>query len=218
MNVRDCFSEFPKCGLNTEPKYYQVFHYNVVTLNSKIMAQFVSYDPSVKVNGQTIMSVVNAMEFGRETRLSILKKHGLENIDPEKWYDQQKWLDAFKEIYNIIGENTLYIIGKAIPANAKFPPEIDSLEKALNAIDMAYHMNHTKGEIGSYKVTEFDASKKQAVMVCDNPYPSDFDRGIITTMLVRFKPKGSTKYSVTLDTTKETRLKGANSCTYIINW
>ncbi|GAA0190728.1 hypothetical protein GCM10009122_52580 [Fulvivirga kasyanovii] len=182
------------------------------------MAQFVSYDPNVKVNGQTIMSVVNAMEFGQETRLNILKKHGLVNINAEEWYDQQKWLNAFKEIYNNIGENTLYIIGKAIPANAKFPPEIDTLEKALNAIDVAYHMNHTKGKIGNYKVTEFDAEKRQAIMVCDNPYPSDFDRGIITTMLVRFKPKDSTKYSVTLDDSKGSRLKGGDSCTYIIKW
>jgi hypothetical protein len=182
------------------------------------MAQFISYDPNVKVNGQTIMSVVNAMEYGRETRFEILKKHGLTEIKPDGWYDQQKWLNAFEEIYKSIGEKTLYIIGKAIPANAKFPPEIDSLEKALSAIDVAYHMNHTKGEIGSYKLAQYDGKTRKAVMICNNPYPSDFDRGIITAMLTRFKPKDSIKYDVVLDTTKETRLNGANSCTYSINW
>ena len=29
-----------------------------------------------------------------------------------------------------------------IPANAKFPPQIKTIEDALGAIDMAYHMNH----------------------------------------------------------------------------
>jgi hypothetical protein len=182
------------------------------------MAQFIAYDPVVKVNGQTILSVVNAMEFGKETRKEILEKHGLVNIEPEGWYDQQKWLDAFREIHDSLGTNTLYIIGKAIPENAKFPPEINSLEKALNAIDVAYHMNHTKGDIGSYKVIEFDDKKRKAVMTCSNPYPSDFDRGIINAMLVRFKPKDSLKYSVALDTSKETRINGADSCTYTIGW
>jgi hypothetical protein len=182
------------------------------------MAQFIAYDPKVKVNGQTILSVVNAMEFGQGTRLNILEKHGLADVDPTGWYDQQNWLDAFKEIRDSLGTNTLYIIGKAIPANAKFPPEIDSLEKALNAIDVAYHMNHTKGEIGNYKLTEFDTTKRRAVMTCNNPYPSDFDRGIISAMLIRFKPKDSLKYEVALDTSKESRLKGADSCTYIIKW
>lgn len=182
------------------------------------MAQFIAYDPGVKVNGQTILSVVNAMEYGREGRLELLKKHGLTDIQPEEWYEQQKWLNAFRDIYNSLGEKTLFIIGKAIPENAKFPPEIDSLEKALKAIDIAYHMNHTKGEIGTYKVTEFDAKKRRAVMVCNTPYPSDFDRGIITTMTGRFRPKDSVKYDVVLDNTKETRLKGAQTCTYIITW
>jgi hypothetical protein len=182
------------------------------------MAQFIAYDPNVKVNGQTILSVVNAMEYGKDGRMQILKKHGLSIIEPEGWYDQQKWLNAFREIHDTLGTNTLYIIGKAIPANAKFPPEIDSLEKALNAIDVAYHMNHTKGNIGNYKVTEFDGKKRRAVMTCNNPYPSDFDRGIINAMLVRFKPKDSIKYDVVLDTSKETRIRGADSCTYSVSW
>lgn len=182
------------------------------------MAQFIAYDKNVQVNGQTILSVINAMEFGKETRAEILKKYGMDNVDPEKWYNQQSWLDAFKEIRDTLGEKTLYIIGKAIPANAKFPPEIDNLEKALGSIDVAYHMNHTKGEIGHYTLTEFDRSKKKAVVVCDNPYPSEFDRGIIMAMLSKFRPKGSVRYDVQLDLSKETRQNGADSCTYEVTW
>lgn len=182
------------------------------------MAQFIAYDNKVKVNGQTILSVINAMEYGKDTRSAILKKHGLGEIDPEKMYDQQSWLNAFKDIYDTLGEKTLYIIGKAIPANAKFPPEIDTLEKGLGSIDIAYHMNHSKGEIGHYQLKEFDAANKRAVMVCNTPYPSEFDRGIIMAMLSKFKPKNSIKYDVQLDTTKETRLKGADSCTYLVSW
>ena len=83
------------------------------------------------------------------------------------------------------------MIGKAIPENADFPPEVDNLEKALGPIDVAYPMNHRGGETGHYKLVSYDEEKKEATMVCNNPYPSEFDRGIITTMLRKFKPLDS---------------------------
>lgn len=181
------------------------------------MAQFIAFERNVEVNGHTILAVINALEVGKEFRREILAKHGI-NPEPGGWYSQQAWLNAFREIAETIGQNTLFMIGKAIPEYADFPPNIDSLEKALASIDIAYHMNHQKGEIGNYTLKSFDEGNKTAIMVCNNPYPSDFDRGIITTMLRKFKPKNSFKYDVVLDTTKETRLNGAESCTYTITW
>jgi len=181
------------------------------------MAQFIAFDPKVEVNGETILSVVNTIAVGQEGRLAILKKHGI-NPEEGQWYKQQLWLNAFKEISDELGDRTLFVIGKAIPEHAKFPPQIDNLQKALAAIDMAYHMNHRNGEIGKYTLKEFDDKKRKAVMVCSNPYPSEFDRGIISTMLRRFKPLDSVKYDVILDTSKETRMKGGESCTYLVQW
>jgi len=181
------------------------------------MAQFVAFEKGVEVNGQTILALIEALEVGKDFRREILAKHG---IIPERheWYDQQAWLDAFREISDTIGDRTLFMIGKAIPEHADFPPVIDTLEKALASIDIAYHMNHRKGEIGSYILKSFNEDDKVAIMICNNPYPSEFDRGIITTMLRRFKPKNSYKYDVILDTEQETRLNGGESCTYKVIW
>ncbi|NOQ26074.1 MAG: hypothetical protein GQ564_11980 [Bacteroidales bacterium] len=181
------------------------------------MAVYKSFAEGVEVNGQTILSVVKALSSGQDTRLKILKKYGIDP-EPDKWYSQQAWLDAFKEISTVIGDHTLFMIGKSIPENATFPPEINNIEMALNAIDQAYHMNHQGGEIGHYKLIDFDEIRKSASMACNNPYPSGFDRGIITTMVRKFRPKDSFKTDVTLDTTKETRTKGAESCTFKIAW
>lgn len=186
--------------------------------NKNIMAQFVSFDPAVKVIGNSILLFVNAMDFGKEERIEILEKHGLANLDANEWYDLQKWLDAFKELSEGIWASTLFIIGKDIPANAKFPPDIDSIEKALYSINIAYRMNHTSGDIGSYDVTMFDAAQRKAVMVCRNPYPSDFDRGILAAITERFKPEDSVSTEVKLDLSKESRVNGADSCTYLISW
>jgi hypothetical protein len=182
------------------------------------MAQFIPSEKGVEVNGQTVLSIVNALEAGRSTRHNILAKHNLTNPDPKGWYSQKDWLDAFKEISETFGVHTLFAIGEAIPENAIFPPEIDNLESALASIDVAYHLNHRYGEIGHYTLTSFDDKKRTAIMVCNNPYPSEFDKGIITTMVRKFKPSDSFIYDVQLDETKETRLRGADSCTYIITW
>ncbi len=55
-------------------------------------------------------------------------------------------------------------------------------------------------------------------MVCNNPYPSDFDRGIIDSMAQKFKPAGTAIVIVKLDDSQPTRKKGADSCTYTVKW
>ncbi|MEO1049138.1 MAG: hypothetical protein AAFX87_00840 [Bacteroidota bacterium] len=182
------------------------------------MAQFKAFSPDVQVNGEAILAVVNAMNYGIATRKEILHKNGLKNVQPGQWYEQQQWLNTFKEIHDVLGPSTLFMIGRAIPEHAKFPPEVNDLQKALTALDMAYKMNHKGGNIGYYKLQHFDASKRQATMECKNPYPCEFDRGIILTMLRKFRPQDSFKYDVILDATQETRLGGGDSCTYRIEW
>ncbi|MDY6935046.1 MAG: hypothetical protein SVZ03_12600 [Spirochaetota bacterium] len=194
------------------------------------MAQFIAINKDVEVNGETVLSIVAGMGVMHDLALSILLKNGIDNPKQGEWYSQQNWLNAFKQILKEIGFNTLFSIGKKIPENANFPPEINSLETALKGIDVAYHMNHRlfgeqlfdpntgnmKEGIGHYNYKKIDETK--AMMVCDNPYPCDFDRGIIEAMTKRFKPQGSIIISVTHDDSAQCRKEGANSCTYIVDW
>jgi hypothetical protein len=107
------------------------------------LAQYVPFAPNVEVNGETVLATVNSFpEFMRSFALKMLAENGISNPVPGQWYKQKAWLDSFKTIAEKYGSNTLFEIGKAIPANAKFPPEIDNIEKTLGSIDVAYHMNH----------------------------------------------------------------------------
>ena len=193
------------------------------------MAQFKAFSNEVEVNHQTVMAFINSMPQGQNKRREILEKHGIV-LDTKEWYNQQKWLDAFKEVAEKYGEMNLFLIGKAIIENADFPP-MNSIGDALNAIDVAYHMNHRingkimfdseTGEklkgIGNYKLSYYNEKEQRAIMVCDNPYPSKFDEGIITQIVRNFQTY-SFKCKILLDTTKETRKDGANTCTYNISW
>ncbi len=180
------------------------------------MTQFVGFAPAVQVNGETVLAVVDGMGVAKEKALAILADNNIHSPNWDMWYLQQNWLNAFKDISETLGPDTLHAIGLKIPENAKFPKEIDTIEKALRAIDVAYHMNHRNGEIGTYGFQS--TGPRSAKMVCRNPYPCAFDRGIIEAMARRFQPANSPAVSVRHDDSAPCRQEGADSCAYLVQW
>lgn len=180
------------------------------------MKLFKASSPNVEVNGETVFSIIDGMSAFKAKAEKILSENDIENPRPGLWYNQQAWLNAFKSIAEHIGPSTLNAIGQKIPENAKFPPEINDIHKALGAIDVAYHMNHRNGEIGSYKYQKID--DKNVKIICTNPYPDEFDKGIIVAMTRRFKPAGVINVKVNIDESQPTRTKGGDSTTFLISW
>lgn len=194
------------------------------------MAEFVAFEPGIEVNGEAILSVIDGSTI-KGVAIALLARHGIIQPRPGQWYSQQAWLNCFKEIHASIGPNTCFLIGRKIPENAVFPADIDNIEKALSSIDVAYHLNHRKNGtilfdaqsgqmhegIGHYGYERIPG-RKQAHMICNNPYPCDFDRGIIDTMARKFKPNGTLFTKVTHDDTAPCRKLGADACTYLIEW
>ena len=178
------------------------------------MTQFIAFDPNTEVNGATIMSITDGLGASAG---SVLTTHGLHNLQADQWYPQQLWLDAFRDIAatSVNAMLDLVNIGMKIPENALFPPDIKSIQSALESIDVAYRMNHRGGEIGSYQCISVGHS--QMDMVCRNPYPCDFDYGLIYSMVRRFRPL-KTQFVVQHDDTAPCRKKGADSCIYHVTW
>lgn len=179
------------------------------------MTQFKAIDPWVEVKGAAVISVIEGMGLFRKAALRILAKHGISDPRENRWYRQQDWLDAFKEISEQIGSATLEAIGKKIPETAAWPSDIKTIEDALASIDVAYHMNHRGGEIGHYRFEKGDGTS--ARIVCDNPYPCAFDLGIIKTTASKFV-SGKVVPNVKHADPQHCRTKGAKSCTYVITW
>jgi hypothetical protein len=178
------------------------------------MAQFIAFDPKVEAIGQAVMASLAGMG---EAAKPFLKAHGLDDIQLAQWYLQQNWLDFLKDLADkkINAMPDMVSIGLKIPENALFPPEINSIPTALTALDVAYHMNHRNGEIGHYRAEVIGDSAID--MVCENPYPCDFDYGIIYGMVRRFRPTG-VPFTVRHDDEAPCRKKGGDSCTYHVTW
>lgn len=191
------------------------------------MAQFKAFRPDVEVYGAVVLSVINGMGEFKSMGENILSQHGIKRPQADLWYPQQPWLDSFKTISEKIGQRTLFAIGKKILEAVEWPAWINSFDTGMQAINMNYHLRHridgvpmlneqtgeTTPGIGhyDYKGKTGDTS---AVMVCTNPYPSEFDRGILTAMGRKFHGA----LEVQLDPTQPTRTQGADSCTYILTW
>ena len=194
------------------------------------MPQFKAINQNVEVNGQTVLSIVHGMGAMKDMGLKILSENNINDPQPNQWYLQQDWLNAFKKISEKIGPNTLFVIGKSIPENAEFPPEIDDIDKALAAIDIAYHMNHRLNEkplfnpqtgqitegIGHYIYKK--NGSRSAEITCDNPYPCDFDRGIIEAMAKKFMPADSMTVKIEHKEQNGCRKKEDNCCSYLVTW
>lgn len=174
------------------------------------MAEYVALDPDVEVLAQAIQACIEGLG---EDATSVLRMNGIDKVEPDHWYKQQAWLTALKTL-NDTGVFNMVAVGMKIPESAVFPPDINSIESALAAIDVAYHMNHRNGEIGHYKYET--VGPKHARLVCDNPYPSDMDYGIIYGMTRRFAPPGTQFTVVRADS--PSRLKGDDKCIYDVTW
>jgi len=194
------------------------------------MVQFKAITPRAKVSGDALLAMVEGLGAFKNFALQILEENGIKDSQRDKWYSQQSWLNAFKTIAEKVGPNTLYNIGTKIPENAKWPPHVDTIEKALASIDVAYHMNHQidnevlfnpntgvmKEGIGHYGFEKL--GEKEVKMVCNNPYPCDFDRGIISNTVAIFNKNGKQYPKVAHDDSGSCRNKGDNACNYIVTW
>jgi hypothetical protein len=180
-----------------------------------IMAIFRAYDATTEVSGESVVSLVEGTGVWAASAKRMLSENGIADPKPGQWYSQQAYLNGFKTVAQKTGPAVLRNIGRSIPDRAKWPPEVNTVEAGLNSINVAYHMNHRKGKAGNYTFTKINS--KSAIMVCDNPYPDNFDYGLIESVAKKFCKAGD-NVTVKIDEKKPQRDKGAESTTYIIEW
>jgi hypothetical protein len=189
----------------------------------------------MEVNGTLVNLVMEGMGAFPTIATRYLNQAGVRDLhsDHETFYPLQIFTDLLAQMEKEIGDATMVGLGRFIPKEAIFPQEIRTLEEAMKMIDVAYHMNHrdSRGQmmfdpertpplldgIGSYKC-EFAPDKREVLLVCDNPYPCQFDLGIITEMVQRFKPKSSLYARVNHLSDQPCRKRGDATCTYQVRW
>ncbi|MBN2135730.1 MAG: hypothetical protein JW737_08380 [Acidobacteria bacterium] len=138
--------------------------------------EYKSFNKEVLVNGEVISSFIKAFT---QTNLAtkILSKHGLDDIREGKWYKQQNYFNALKEIENTFGSIMLTQVGSKIVKTAKLIKS-DNIFDFFSEIGTSYNMNHRGDDKSYYKIVE--KSSNYLILETNNPYPDSFDRGLYT--------------------------------------
>ncbi len=197
--------------------------------------QFRAFEPGIEVWGLGLSWMVAGFRIVPETGLRYLTKHGLTVAGPDgkprletnAWYPLESWLSCFEAICREVGSSVMFDIGRHVGANAPQPPHIDDIDATLRSLDVTYHHFHRKNGvrmfdaatgkmlegIGHYEYRRaWDA--KKILVVCENPYPCDFDLGNITGFATRFEPRAKVAH----DDEGVCRKRGAERCSYVITW
>lgn len=178
------------------------------------MPEFIAIEPDVEVKGAAVLATLHGIN--KEHIMPVAERYGLSTAQADGWYLQQCWLDVLREIAHGAcgGSLDLVSVGMEIPTSADWPPDVNNMEAALFSIDVAYHLNHRKGQIGHYKAVTIDSTHID--MICDNPYPCDFDYGIIFGTLRRWR-NADVPFKLTHDPA-QCRKRGDAACTYHVSW
>jgi hypothetical protein len=144
----------------------------------------VSYiDPTVETNGATVRNIIEGCGVFQSRVTKLLSEKGIEDIRMDAWYPLYTVLEIIEELAKSVGPNILAEIGKTCPKNSLFPLEIDTFEKVLVALDVAYKANH-HGNAGKYEVVRLEPKKYH--IMCDNPYPAQFHLGLLRGLSRKF--------------------------------
>jgi hypothetical protein len=187
---------------------------------------------NIEVSGDCIGAILDGFRQYPVVAMKYLARFGLirsdtlkpSEIDRAAWYPLDAWLAVYRGIVEEVGVNSMYAIGRRMPENAWFPPRMNDVHEAIRSIDVAYHMNHRKDGvvmfdpktgamlegIGHYIYCRRD--EKTIECVCENPYPCDFDRGLVSAMAARFEEFSRTSHAAA----GPCRKNGGASCTYVV--
>ncbi len=182
------------------------------------MPQFIAHSPLVEIWGGSLLGIVEGLvQAGapQDHILALLAKGGILDPDREGWYPQQGLLDTLRTAGEQFGEGALRSAGRAIPRHSRFPPEVDTLDRALTTLDLAYQVNHRGGRIGHYACKRLGPRKVE--IYCDNPYGCELDLGILETLLEHHGAVGK-EVRVAHAPGTSCRKKGHRACVYHVRW
>ncbi|MEM9953922.1 MAG: hypothetical protein AAF846_20095 [Chloroflexota bacterium] len=176
--------------------------------------RYVSSDSHNQSLGASIKSVFAAMGSRVEP---ILEKNNLANVESDKWYPQQDYLNVYNDLEaddsSVMSD--LVSIGMKILDEAQFPPDIDNIEKALLSMDAYYKLNN-RDAYGGWQV---EIDEKSATCTSTTPFPTDLEYGILYAMARRFAGQGkhvAVKYQ---NTVIRNQRKGHDApCVYLVTW
>ncbi len=162
----------------------------------------------VEIIGATLSSLLENLRAD-EIR-PYLKKHGLEHIDPEKWYPAALWLAVFEDLKQETNAvSNMVAVGMSIANKVILPPELEeaTAPEILTAWGHIYDIQHRGADAG--KITTEKISDNEYQVVLSTLYPDDLEYGVAYGFVKRFSPPG-TAFSISYANESDRRARGGD--------
>ncbi|MBN2134756.1 MAG: hypothetical protein JW737_03415 [Acidobacteria bacterium] len=172
--------------------------------------EYQSKNPNVQVAGGAVLAFVNSLT-NKELGLKYLAAHGITEIQSDKLYSQQAYLDALKDLVKAIGvPGALEGVGEKIPDY--LPPMNVKDVFELFETWINHYRAANPGDNESYiRVT--DKGENYLYIETNNPVACAFDRGLIRAFARKFHPNAKVTSNGDM-----CRAKGDAACLYHVFW
>jgi hypothetical protein len=175
-----------------------------------------SFSADSEILGQTMLDLASAI--GSENFLPIFEKHGMGDIDPDRWYPIPELLLAIDEVSQRAGSMLdLVSLGMKGAEMAVVPPEFYelSIPELFQAMNDAYRVNVRGTDPGEIKCEILsDHHIRLSVRV---PFPDDEWYGVCYGYMRRFAPP-ETQFTVYYDDDIPRRDQGGDVTVIHVEW
>lgn len=146
------------------------------------VAEFLSQYPGAEIRGGQIVAIQHAMGDAAQP---YFDRVGLHNIDPNGWYSMEKYLAVIYEMLNDHVEVMADMVAVGVKAidHAALPPNIDSVEKVLGALQIGWKMNSRNAKEQIWATEKVDDNT--FICTSSSPFPWDQEYGVLYGFLRR---------------------------------
>lgn len=170
----------------------------------------------VEVQSGTARALMEALGLLSQETRRILAEHGIPSLVQQEWYPIQTLLKCLSDIRSQMGPYTLHSLGRLSAQHIAFLPTVGSFPAALASLDQAYQTRHRgQGNVGGYHSQP--QGGRSARVRCDNPYPCEYDQGLLESLFERFPPQEAFRLRFT-HASGDCRTQGAPACLYQLHW
>ena len=180
------------------------------------MSRYELFHPDTEIIGQAILDFGEAV--GSEQFQVFFERNGLVDIQPDRWYPAQKWLDVLNDIADTGSAMFDFVsIGIRQLELAVIPPEFDAMPliDILKNLEEAYRLNYRGADIGSITVELVD--DKHVKVIIRSFEPDHLWYGNLHGLMRRFAPKGL-DYTITYDSDVPRREEGGDVTIIHVKW
>jgi hypothetical protein len=182
--------------------------------------RYQAFDPVSEVIGQAMLGFIRCAKYGEI--YPFLEKHGLTNIDPDRWYLVQTWLDVLSDLAEARPNQAMsdfVSVGMAIAEVAPMSPVYDDGMPFGDAMVASsgggYLRGHRGGDVGGHSAKKIDDN--HIIVTTRTPYPDDVVYGVLYGMARRYLPDDAS-FTVKYDTETLRRDHGGEVTIFHIAW